>query len=252
MGHLDAAHDAAIPTDRDLTVVSWNVHKALDPGLPGELETLARERSPDLIALQEARPELPLPVGYAGHHGASFRRGLVGPDEGVMTVGRVATSAVHRVRSSQRELMVLTPKAALISLYPLDDGQTLCLVNVHGLNFDPSGRQLARQLDELRSLVEHLPGPLIVAGDFNTWNEPRMGAVLDLAHALDLVEVYPDYPGGKKGDIPAERVRRAVGLDRRLHLDRLYVRGLRPVHAAWLEQLECSDHVALICRLAWT
>ena len=252
VGRLAEDCDATLGTDDDLCVVSWNVHKALYPGLPAELVKLAGERSPHILALQEARPDLALPPGFAGHHATSFRRGLVGPEEGVMTLAMAPELAAHRVRSSERELGVLTPKAALITLFPLSDGRRMCFINVHGLNFDPTGRQLSRQLEELKSMVEHLEGPLIVAGDFNTWNEPRMGAVLDLAHALDLIEVYPDYPGGKKGDLPTKKVRKALGLDRRLHLDRLYVRGLTPVHAAWLEHYECSDHVALVSRLAWS
>ncbi|MEM1451169.1 MAG: endonuclease/exonuclease/phosphatase family protein [Planctomycetota bacterium] len=252
VGRLAADRAETLSTNEDLVVVSWNVHKALDTGLPDELRALVEERAPQIVALQEARLDLALPDGYAGHHATSFRRGLVGPEEGVMTIANAPIDLAHRVRSVERELLVLTPKAALITTFPLDDGRHLCLVNVHGLNFDPSGRQLARQLEGLRALVEHLDGPLVIAGDFNTWNEPRMKAVLDLAAALDLFEVFPDYPGGKKGHAPSARVRRALGIDRRLHLDRLYVRGLRPVHAAWLEHFECSDHVALLSRLAWS
>ncbi len=241
-----------IRTDEDLCVVSWNIHKALDPGLAAELGRLVEERAPHVLALQEARPELPIPVGFAGHHATSFRRGLVGPEEGVMTVARAAVRTAHRVRSSERELRLLTPKAALISQLPLSDGRELCLVNVHGLNFDPTGRQLARQLGELRERVAHLRGPVVVAGDFNTWNDRRMGAVQDLAHALDLEEVAPDFPGGTKGRIPLRKARETLGLDHRLHLDRLFVRGLVPVHAAWMDSFRCSDHIPLIAHLTWT
>jgi len=252
VGPSAAAAAAPISTEESLRVVSWNIHKALDPGLADELGRLVEERAPHVLALQEARPDLPLPAGFAGHHAASFRRGLVGPEEGVMTVARGAVRKAHRVRSSERELRLLTPKAALISQLPLSDGRELCLVNVHGLNFDPTGRQLSRQLDDLRDRVAHLSGPVIVAGDFNTWNDRRMGAVQDLAHALDLVEVAPDFPGGTKGRMPVRRARETLGLDPRLHLDRLFVRGLVPVHAAWLEPYRCSDHVPLIAHLSWT
>ncbi len=241
-----------ISVEEDLRVVSWNIHKALDPGLPAELARLVEERAPDVLALQEARPDLPVPAGFAGHHAASFRRGVVGPEEGVMTLARHAVGSARRVRSSERELHLLTPKAALIAALPLSNGGELCLVNVHGLNFDPSGRQLARQLEELRDRVAHLSGPIVVAGDFNTWNDRRMEAVRDLAQALDLQEVCPDFPGGTKGRLPVRRARETLGLDPRLHLDRLFVRGLLPVHAAWMESYGCSDHVPLIAHLSWT
>ena len=99
--------------------------------------------------------------------------------------------------------------------------------------------------------MAHLSGPVVVAGDFNTWNDRRMGAVQDLAHALDLVEVAPDFPGGTKGRLPVRKARETLGLDPRLHLDRLFVRGLVPVHAAWMEPYRCSDHVPLIAHLSW-
>lgn len=244
--------DSSISTGEDLRVVSWNIHKALDSGLAAELARLVEERAPHVLALQEARPGLPLPAGFAGHHAASFRRGLMGPEEGVMTLARAPALAAHRVRSSERELRLLTPKAALISQLPLSDGRELCLVNVHGLNFDPTGRQLARQLDDLRERVAHISGPVVVAGDFNTWNDRRMGAVRDLAHALDLEEVAPEFPGGTKGRLPGRKARETLGLDHRLHLDRLFVRGLVPVHAAWMDSYRCSDHVPLIAHLTWT
>ena len=241
-----------LQTGEDLRVLSWNIHKASDPRLVGELARLASDRAPHVVALQESRPSLTLPAGYAGHHATSFRRGLIGPEEGVMTLALGAIDAARAIRSSARELRLFTPKAALISSLPLDDGRELRVVNVHGLNFDPSGRQLAGQLEDLRGRLQDAATPLVVAGDFNTWNDRRMDVVLDLARALDLREVAPDFPGGTKGRLPLRRARETLGLDPRLHLDRLFVRGLTPVHAAWLESYGGSDHVPLLAQLAWT
>lgn len=245
------------PQDLDpaepLRVVSWNVHKGLDAGLEQDLRGIARDRAPHVLALQEARPDLALPGGYSGHHAASFRRGLrLATTEGVTTAASVETAWAHRVRSAERELFFFTPKAALISTFRIRDGRELVLINVHGLNFDPSGRQLARQMDDLRHTVAHVEGPLVIAGDFNTWNEARLQAVHDVAMALGLAEVAPDVPGGRTGGLQrGERLERWIGLDRRLHLDRIYARGLTPIRAAWLEEREASDHVALFAELAF-
>lgn len=236
-----------------LRVVSWNVHKGLDEGLDDDLRAIARDRAPHVLALQEARPELALPRGYAGHHAASFRRRL-GRDvtEGVTTAASVETAWAHRVRSVERELYFFTPKAALISTYRVRGGRELVLINVHGLNFDPSGRQLARQMDDLRHAVAHVEGPLVIAGDFNTWNEARLQAVHDVAMELGLAEIAPDVPGGRTGSFgKGGRIERWIGLDRRLHLDRIYARGLTPVRASWLEECQGSDHVALFAELAF-
>ncbi|QDV09808.1 hypothetical protein Poly30_53680 [Planctomycetes bacterium Poly30] len=237
----------------ELCIVSWNVHKLLHDGVHDELQDLVDIRCPHLLALQEARLGMHLPTGMVGHHARSFRSGLLGrSEEGVMTLSSVAASNAYRVRSAERELRVLTPKAALVSLFRVAGGGELCLVNLHGLNFDPSGAQLARQLEALRVRVEAFRGPMIVAGDFNTWNKARMDAVEALSHALDLEEVRPDYPGGKTGDVPAGVVSRAIGFSPDLHLDRIFVRGFRPIQVSWMLEYEASDHVPILARLEWT
>lgn len=252
---VGAAPGAARELDpsEPLRVVSWNVHKGLDAGLVGDLGLIARDRAPHVLALQEARPDLALPPGYSGHHAASFRRSLRrDATEGVTTAATVETAWAHRVRSAERELFFFTPKAALISTYRVRGGPELVLINVHGLNFDPSGRQLARQMDDLRHAVAHVDGPLVIAGDFNTWNEARLQAVHDVAIDLGLAEIAPDVPGGRTGSFgKGGRIERWIGLDRRLHLDRIYARGLTPIRSAWLEECQGSDHVALFAELAF-
>ena len=251
VGAVLSGRAEALDVEQPLHLVSWNIHKARDPRLTEQLNELGAARAVDVFALQEARPSLMVPQGFVGHHGRSFRSATGGEDEGVMTLSRVQPSDARRVRSGERELFVFTPKAALISFLPMSDGRSLCVVNVHGLNFDPSGKQLDRQLRELGLLVQHLAGPLVVAGDFNTWNAARMDVVQRLITDLDLIEVAPDYPGGKTGQVPGERMRRAIRMERCLHLDRVFVRGLRPVRAAWLTEYEASDHVALYGQLEW-
>lgn len=235
--------------DAGLTLLTWNVHKARHARLDAELGRLCEAHRPDLVALQESRESIVLPAGYAGHKGTSFRRGALGAREGVMTLSRVAPRMVHRVRSAERELFLATPKAALITLYATLDGHVLCLLNVHGLNFDPSGGQLRRQLDDLARMVDGLDGPLVVAGDLNAWNVARQEAVHELAGRLGLDEVRVDFPGGTKGRVPGKKVRKALGVDAKLHLDRVYVRGLRARTAHWVEDCDASDHVPLVAHL---
>lgn len=244
-------HGAAglLDTRRNLAVVTWNVHKGLDPRLAGELASLASDQSIDILALQEARPDLALPGRFVGHHAESYRSVGGGVIEGVLTVARADVLEALRLRSPARELFVLTPKAALISRFATIDGDSVTVVNVHGLNFDPTGRLLEGQLIDLAQRASSFDGPMIVAGDFNTWNEPRLRAVEDLARTLDLTEVAAPSDGGRKGAAGTARLERALGLDRRMHLDRMYVRGFRATHVEWLEACLASDHVPLMARL---
>ena len=236
----------------ELAVVSWNIHKHQHGSIEEELKALVALERPDFLLLQEARAGEVVPSGMFGHHALSFRSGVLDRNrEGVMTLGLTPAHRAQRVRSERREFFILTPKAALISFYPVTGGGELCVVNLHGLNFDPAGVQLAHQLDALRERLAGFVGAMVVAGDFNTWSHSRMKVVNGFTESLDLVEVKPDEEGGKTGALPPGIIGRVFGFAPDLWLDRIFVRGFVPVSVAWMPEYEASDHVPLIARLRW-
>jgi endonuclease/exonuclease/phosphatase family metal-dependent hydrolase len=97
----------------------------------------------------------------------------------------------------------------------------------------------SRQVQRLGEYIaRELPAgaPLIVAGDFNDWGAQLLRPMADLdLHTFDGIRL-PTYPSR----LPL------------LHLDRIFVRGLRPVSAhvphgrAWARM---SDHLPLIAEL---
>ena len=106
------------------------------------------------------------------------------------------------------------------------------------------GHERSRQLEKLRQRIERLvpPGaPLIVAGDFNDW---RHRATQELAHPLNLYEVFELVRGRPARTFPA-----ALPM---MSLDRIYVRGFQVPTArvhhgrAWAR---VSDHAALTATL---
>jgi endonuclease/exonuclease/phosphatase family metal-dependent hydrolase len=106
------------------------------------------------------------------------------------------------------------------------------------------GRERSRQLEKLRQRIERLvprEAPLIVAGDFNDW---RQRATRELAHPLNLHEVFELVNLRPARTFPA-----ALPL---MALDRIYVRGFQVrsarVHhgGAWAR---VSDHAALTATL---
>ncbi len=107
-----------------------------------------------------------------------------------------------------------------------------------------TGRARGRQIEKLRQRIERLvppQAPLIVAGDFNDW---RFRVAPELAHPLNLYEVFELTKGRPARSFPA-----ALPL---MSLDRIYVRGFRVEHAhvhrgrAWAR---ISDHAALTTTL---
>ncbi len=106
------------------------------------------------------------------------------------------------------------------------------------------GRGRSHQLERLRQRIERLvprEAPLVVAGDFNDW---RHRAAHELAHPLDLHEVFELVKGSPARSFPAALPMMA--------LDRIYVRGFQVRHAhvhhgrAWAR---ISDHAALTTTL---
>jgi endonuclease/exonuclease/phosphatase family metal-dependent hydrolase len=105
-------------------------------------------------------------------------------------------------------------------------------------------RERSRQLEKLRQRIERLvpqQAPLIVAGDFNDW---RYRATHELAHPLNLYEVFELVKGQPARTFPA-----VLPV---MSLDRIYVRGFQVPTAhvhhgrAWAR---ISDHAALTATL---
>jgi endonuclease/exonuclease/phosphatase family metal-dependent hydrolase len=108
-------------------------------------------------------------------------------------------------------------------------------------------RWRGRQLELLRQRIERLvppTAPLIVAGDFNDW---RYRVAQELAHPLNMYEVFELVKGTPARSFPA-----VLPL---MSLDRIYLRGFQVRHAhvyhgrAWAR---ISDHAALAATLVRT
>ena len=106
------------------------------------------------------------------------------------------------------------------------------------------GRHRGQQIEKLRRRIERLvppTAPLVVAGDFNDW---RRRVTHQLAHPLNLHEVFEVTKGRPARSFPA-----ALPV---MSLDRIYVRGLKVEDAhvhhgpVWAR---ISDHAVLTTTL---
>jgi endonuclease/exonuclease/phosphatase (EEP) superfamily protein YafD len=151
---------------------------------------------------------------------------LDGLPTGVMTAATVPPIAVCSLR--QDEPLLRLPKAASVTRYRLAGRtETLLVANIHSVNFTLALDAYVGQLEALvTELAEHR-GPLILAGDLNTWTDRRREAVEAAAAALRLDEVAlaPDH--------------RRLFLGKQV--DRVYVRGLETLAARAIE-VRSSDH----------
>jgi endonuclease/exonuclease/phosphatase (EEP) superfamily protein YafD len=121
-------------------------------------------------------------------------------------------------------------------VYPLAGVEArLLVVNAHLVNFSGSGGEYRRQVRALEVLLGSHEGPLIVAGDFNTWSDGRLGAVAAMAGRLGLEEVV--FTEGSP----------VVFFGR--HVDHVYYRGLQ-VRRARVAPVASSDHRPLLVEFS--
>jgi endonuclease/exonuclease/phosphatase family metal-dependent hydrolase len=120
-------------------------------------------------------------------------------------------------------------------------GVTLHCLCVHlGLFKRGRGQQFRALIERVNQSIP-ATAPLIIAGDFNDWNNH---ASRQLARELNLQEVFESHSGRLARSFPA-------GLPL-LRLDRIYVRGLKVRHSgvhAHLPWDRISDHAALAATL---
>ena len=100
---------------------------------------------------------------------------------------------------------------------------------------------LRAQLDALGEAMMGHEGPIILAGDFNTWSKRRLETVQELAARFGLCEIDIFPPGRTGGDLPGDQLERLLGMDPTMPLDRVYVRGFSIISADVLS-VRSSDH----------
>lgn len=218
----------------ELRVMSWNLHKNEDAGWDADLPRFAA--ASDLLLIQEAAltPGLQRVLADAGFDWLLASAFMLGEHEtGVLSAARVrpAGACVQRFF----EPLLQLPKSALVVHYTVQglDG-TLAVANVHAINFTLALDGYRAQLDAIAQELAGHRGPLIVAGDFNTWSAARQAVVDDVMRGLGLVPVL----------LSQDTRRRFFGRP----LDHLYVRGFEVMRAE-VPEVQSSDHNPLLATL---
>lgn len=227
-----------------IKVLNWNIAKNnhSDQWLK-EFAEILTQYQPDLVFFQEARVDLtliePLVIEGMGWHCAP---NVMDRDSlhhfGVLTASKVRNLRQTAIHSEHREPVLDTPKSALITEYSLEwVEQTLMAANMHGINF-VSTEKFQAQLDPLEAQLRQHTGPIILSGDFNTWNPNRSDRLFAMARRLGLRDVRFSW----------ERDRHRKRFLLSDPLDHIFYRGLhiRPGSADVLDRFESSDHKPMV------
>lgn len=193
------------------------------------------ERALDFLAFQEASLDTSsacLPPEFAFDAAANLE--WRGRFYGVLTASRIEAVEVRPGLSQGREGVWGTRKSMMASRYRLIDGTSLLLLNIHAINFRET-RHYTRELERLFGYAHDHVGPLILTGDFNSWNRRRIRQLDALAARLDLQAV----PFSLTHPVTA-----FFGHP----LDHVFYRNLRLLEYDTLDVRSLSDHAALRVR----
>lgn len=173
----------------NIAFLNWNIYKGNGDNWQKDLSGFAQ--SHDLMTLQEALLDEELTALLERHDfdwvmNTAFH--LNGTAAGVMTVA--GADAVHSCGFKVEEPLIQIPKSTLVSYYAIEGSKKRLLVaNIHGINFTFGVSVYRQQLEALYETIKHHDGPMIVAGDFNSWSENRMLAVSELINKLSLSDI---------------------------------------------------------------
>ncbi|MFT5200093.1 MAG: endonuclease/exonuclease/phosphatase (EEP) superfamily protein YafD [Planctomycetota bacterium] len=217
---LTSAGDPSFDPEQGIRMLCWNLAKR--PGARAELEGHLGEN--DLICVQEIKPSM-LPESHGSAHFArSFRHlGRESEFNGVATLSRAEAHepSITAIPSRWKEGWLVTPKMALATEYAMGD-QTLLVVNVHALNFQPIFKYMLK--DQMQRIAERIllhKGPAIVCGDFNTWRQDRLQLVHNLLHDFTAIP----FQNSEHRKTPHWAASLFMG-DRDMPLDHIFIRDL--------------------------
>ncbi len=210
----------------------WNIYKLQNSGWQQVLQKTFDTNQ--LVLLQEAKWSDKLLELIAT---AKLNANMVNAFEidkaqlGVMTLSEVQPQ--FACGQLQVEPIIRFPKSALISRYPLSNGQQLLVINQHSVNFELGTQAYRAQLGQIESIIAIHQGPVILAGDFNTWSDERK-AILDTfaqSYGLSPVAFHYDHRTQVLGN----------------KIDHIYYRQLQLIDSQ-VGDTQASDHQPLFAQ----
>ncbi|UYL08280.1 endonuclease/exonuclease/phosphatase family protein [Bdellovibrio sp. SKB1291214] len=219
----------------ELNIFVWNVYKGQKEHL-FENDFRKHGSGKDFILLQEALVDNKMPLlwkqdfaSYEWHLAQSFHYKKNENSTGVAIGSKYTPSTVDFIRASARELFWLTPKLTLFSEYDFE-GKKVLVVCTHVLNFVTTSA-FTTSLYEIAERISKFEGPVILAGDFNTWNVKRHLIMKSIFRDLGLDHLDLENDG------------------RLLKLDHVFVRGFEVLKAEVHHTVVSSDHFPLEIKL---
>lgn len=259
----------------NIEVLLWNVFKCKKKGWQDDFITLTSDKDLILLQEAIVNCPFDHYFKRSSQHqwimARSFRNVKTNIETGVKTGSTVTAKKHYCSASKHQEPVSKTKKMLLATVYPIQTfeqrlelpveanidkstetdskknsgttikkkehklEQSLLVVNTHLINFVAFNKFCAH-LDQVFQTLEHHDGPILLAGDFNTWNGKRLKYFHQLALSFSLEEV---------------KMVRQPRLNHLLqHLDHIYCRGLTIVDSHVHTHIHSSDHYPISLTLS--
>lgn len=216
------------------TLLCWNSAKlTLKNPYKELLKSLIENESIDILLLQEVKKNLAVELDISDYS-YILSPNIQTPRHafGVLTAFKQSCEDVLSLLTNKRELTYATHKVTLITKHKISQDKQLMIANLHAINFVKNS-DFYNELNSIKSVMELHKGPMIFAGDFNTWNVKRVNFLKEFTRELSLKEVVFD---------DSRSIKKVFSNS----LDYVFYRGLELIDSKVIDTKKISDHNPII------
>ena len=233
----DRSHPGLSP--QRISIFDWNTYKGQRENWESDFQEFSHGK--DIIFLQEAaltqnlQQSLQEKELYWNLNSAFRYKDL---ETGVLLASTVPP--LNSCGQRTDEPLIGVPKTILIARYKIkDSAHDLLVANIHAINITLGTGSYREQLDGLQVVLEKHDGPILLAGDFNSWNGERIKIMTALIDKLSLQVLVFDEES--RTTFFGEPV------------DHILYRGLKPLSYE-IHQVTSSDHnpISVVFRIVST
>lgn len=228
--------------NKNISLLNWNIQKKnSDPLWEIEFKNIIEKYTPEIILLQECRFQKGLEnILSLEHYGFIFAPNFLdivkNRHSGVLTASLATHHCATVIRSHAFEPLIKIPKIFLCTTYTTgNENKQLLVLNIHAINFVGFWKFIS-QVQQLEYAISSHDGPVLLSGDFNTWNRKRTHILDKILSAHGLIKV---------------QFHKAVQKNIKTFLfnyplDHIYYRGLEVTMQAEALKTKSSDHNPLL------
>ncbi len=222
-----------------ISVFDWNTYKGQRENWESDFKKFSHGK--DIILLQEAaltqnlQQSLQEKELYWNLNSAFIYKNL---ETGVLLASTI--QPLNSCGQRTDEPLIGVPKTILIARYNINDSaHDLLVANIHAINITLGTGSYREQFDGLQDILEKHDGPILLAGDFNSWSGERIKIMTALIDKLSLQVLVFDEES--RTTFFGEPV------------DHILYRGLKPLSYE-IHQVTSSDHnpISVVFRIVST